>query len=222
MRPPASSPSRRSSTRLAPEATTRSGVPSAVNTSDFTIWATATPSASAACCEVRACTASSITSRASPCAVMAACTFSTAGLTTLEHELGHQVERLGLHRATDECGDARVLPPRQPLADALLRPAECDLVDEGVGHRGRRLVLLATQIEILDAPGVALVAVATHELVVEVLAARAHAAHVKGQARLHHRAAGRRVRAQHDRHRGRHVEARERLAATRGLEAGVE
>src|SRR5690242_7507088 len=147
MRPPASSPRRRSSTRFAPEATTRSGVRSAVNTSDFTIWATETPSASAACCEVRAWTASSITCRASPCAVMAACTFSTAGFTALEHQLGHQVERLGLDRAADERGDARALPARQPLADALLRPAQGDLVDERVGHRGRRLVLLAAQVE---------------------------------------------------------------------------
>ena len=53
--------------------------PDTVKTSDFTIWPTATPSASAACCEVRAWTSSSITRRSRPCSVMAACTFWTAG-----------------------------------------------------------------------------------------------------------------------------------------------
>src|SRR5499427_10496837 len=46
--------------------------------------------------------------------------------------------------------DAGRLPLRQPLADALARAAQGDLVDQGVRHRGLRLRLAAVQVELLD------------------------------------------------------------------------
>src|SRR5262245_64601000 len=130
-----------------------------------------------------------MTSRWRPCWAIAVCTFWTAGFTALEDQLRHQLERFRLDGAADQRGDAGGLPAGQPLLDALPRAAQRDLIHERVGHRRRRLVLLAPQVEVLDTLRVALVAVAAHQLVVEVLAPRAHAPHVEGQARLDHRVA---------------------------------
>jgi hypothetical protein len=79
--PPASIASFRSSTRLTPEAMTMTGAPSMVKTSDFAICPTPTPTASAACWEVRASTGSSSTARPSQMASSAAWTRAAAGFT---------------------------------------------------------------------------------------------------------------------------------------------
>ena len=41
-----------------------------------------------------------------------------------EHELGHELQRLGLAGADDHRGDARALPRLEPVGDALPRPEE--------------------------------------------------------------------------------------------------
>src|SRR5262245_41890451 len=223
MVPPARTETFFSSTRLSPAAMIMIGAPLTTNTSDFAIWATSTPRASAACCDVRACTSSSMTLPLSPEATMAACTFSAAGfMDGSEGQLRHHAHGVRRPRPHDESGDAGALPRGQSLADARLRAAERDLVHEGVRHRGGGVLLLAGKVEVLDALGLALVAVAGDQLVVEVLPPRSHAAHVERELRLDPRTAGRHVVAHHHRHRGRHVEAVQRLAAPRGAKARVE
>ena len=64
-------------------------------------------------------------------------------------------------------------------------PMSADLVDQLVGHRGDRLALVALEVQVLDLLGRVLEAVAAREVVVEVLAARAHAADVERGHRLH-------------------------------------
>src|SRR5499427_11152556 len=181
------------------------GAPSTVNTSDFAICPTPTPTASAACCEVRASTDSSTTLRSRPSAVSAAWKRETAGFTRLECELGHEAERLDLADTADQRGHARRLPDLEPLADPLLGAAQRDLVHEGVGHRGRRLVLFPGEIEILDAPGRGLVAVAANEIVVEVPPPGSHAPHVQGEPGLDRGATGRHIVTNHHGHGGRAV-----------------
>ena len=58
-------------------------------------------------------------------------------------------------------------------------PIERDVLDEPGRHRGRRLRLLAVEVEVLDQLGFALVAHAPEHVVVEVDLARAHAADVE-------------------------------------------
>src|SRR4051812_22680780 len=65
-------------------------------------------------------------------------------------ELGHQADCLDLRRADDKRADLRGLPRLEAIADALLGAAEVERVDERVGHRGDRLLLLAREIEVLD------------------------------------------------------------------------
>src|SRR5215470_4025999 len=88
-----------------------------------------------------------------------------------EHQLGHQPDGIEL-AAHAERRDARGRPFRQPLADALARPAERHLVHERVGHRGFGLGLTAGEVELLDLRRGVLVAVAADDLVVEVATAR--------------------------------------------------
>src|SRR5262245_56431704 len=111
--PPVSVPSFRSSTRFAPEAITRSGLLFTVKTSDFAIWPTATPRASAACWEVRASTGSSITWPVKPSAPMADRTFSTAGFIRsclLEKLLERRPSQLGERGQVDSRGAPRAAP----------------------------------------------------------------------------------------------------------------
>jgi hypothetical protein len=67
--------------RLTPEAMTMTGAPSTVKTSDFAICPTPTPTASAACWEVRASTGSSSTVRPRQMASSAVLTRAAAGFT---------------------------------------------------------------------------------------------------------------------------------------------
>src|SRR5216684_5215063 len=220
--PPARIVSFSSSTRLAPEAITRTGRSWTVKTSDLAILPTATPRASAACWEVCAERSSSMTRRSRPSASSAAWTRSAGGFTALERQLGNDAKGLDLPHPADQRRHAGGLPDFEALADPLTRAAQGHLVHEGIRDRRRRLVLLAGEIEVLDALGDALVPVAAHEVVVEVAPARAHAADVEGEARLDHGPAGGDVVAQHDGDGGRDVEAREGLAAARAREARLE
>src|SRR5712692_7099290 len=221
--PPARIVSLSSSTRLAPEAITRTGRSCTVKTSDLAMLPTATPSASAACWEVCAERSSSMTRRWRPRASSAAWTRRAGGFTgELQGQLGHGAEGLDLAHAADQGRHAGGLPHREALADPLPRAAERHFVDEGVRHRRGRLLLLAGEIEILDGLGGALVPVAAHEVIVEISPARAHAAHVEGEARLDHGPAAGDIIAQHDGDGGREVEAREGFVAACAREAGVE
>src|SRR5262249_33867586 len=92
---------------------------------------------------------------------------------TSERHLRHQPDRLEL-AAHAERRHAGGLPLRQAFADALARPTERHLVDQRVGHRGFRFGLAAGQVEVLDLRGGFFVAVAAHDLVVEIAPARAH------------------------------------------------
>src|SRR6266487_1606650 len=184
--PPASIVSLPSSTRLAPEAITRTGRSWTVKTSDLAMLPTPTPSASSA-----------------------AWTRSAGGFTALERQLGHDAKGLDLPHAADQRRHAGGLPDLEALANPLTRATQRHLVHERVRDRRRRLLLLAGEVEVLDALGGALVPVAAHEVVVEVAPARPHAAHVEGEARLDHGPTGGDVVAQHDGDGGRDVEARE-------------
>src|SRR5712692_1128476 len=221
--PPARIVSLSSSTRLAPEAITRTGRSCTVKTSDLAMLPTATPSASAACWEVCAERSSSMTRRWRPRASSAAWTRRAGGFTgELQRQLGHDAEGLDLAHAAEQGRHAGGLPHLEALADPLARAAEGHLVHEGVRDRRGRLLLLAGEVEVLNGLGGALVPVAAHDVIVEVPPARAHAAHVEGQARLDHGPAGRDVASQHDGDGGREVEAREGLTATRAREARLE
>src|SRR3989442_5677251 len=178
--PPARIVSFSSSTRLAPEAITRTGRSWTMKTSDLAMLPTATPSASAACWEVRAERSSSMTRRWRPSASSAAWTRSAGVFTVLERQLGHDAEGLDLPHPADQGRHAGGLPDLEALADPLTRTTQRHLVHEGVRDR-RRLLLLAGEVEVLDALGGALVPVAAHGVVVAGAPARAHAAHVEGE-----------------------------------------
>ena len=86
-------------------------------------------------------------------------------------------------------------------------------VDELERHRGRRALLVAGQVLVLDLGGLLLVAHALRELVVEVLLAAAHAADVqRGVGAEQVGAAPRRSSPTRQRHGGHDVEAVQRLA----------
>ena len=72
-----------------------------------------------------------------------------------------------------------VLPRLEPVADALLRPDERDLVGELRRHERDRLVAPAFEEEVLDLVRLGLEAHAAHQLHVEVAVARAHPADVE-------------------------------------------
>src|SRR5581483_11176658 len=103
---------------------------------------------------------------------------------TLEQQLRHHLERLGLRRADDQRRHRRLFPSGEAVGDALLRADERDGVDEIVGDRLDRLALSPAEVELLDARRVRFPAVARDECVVEVLALRAHAADVQREGRL--------------------------------------
>ena len=108
----------------------------------------------------------------------------------LERELGEGSQRLGLLRRDEQRRGSGLPPGVEALGEALLRPDERDLVDERIGHRGRGVALVPVEVEILDLARGVLVAVPAGEVVVEVLAARAHAADVERVVRLQELAAG--------------------------------
>ena len=115
-------------------------------------------------------------------------------------------QRLEIAALDDERRHAALAPGVEPVGDLLARADERDLVDERVGHRRRRLELLAVEVEILDLRRLGLVAVAADEVVVEVLAARAHAADVEREVVLDVLAPALRILREDDVHAGGDVE----------------
>ena len=81
-----------------------------------------------------------------------------------------------------EVGDPRLLERRDPLLHVALGPAQRRELQQLVGDERLGLLLLAGEVELLDRRRLGLVAVAAGQLVVEVLALRAHAAHVERDA----------------------------------------
>src|SRR5581483_421524 len=98
-----------------------------------------------------------------------------------ERELGERPERVHVSGAGEDGRDRALLPRGEAIADALLRADERDLVGEAVGHGGGGLVALSGEEELLDAIRLLLVAHAAHEVRVEVVRLRPHAADVEGQ-----------------------------------------
>src|SRR5438876_3122295 len=105
------------------------------------------------------------------------------------------------------------LPLGHLLADALLRPAERHPVHQRVRHGRLGLRFPARQVLLLDGLRRVLVAVPARDVVVEVPAAGAHAAHVEREARLHHGPARGDIGAHDDRHHRHDVEGLRRAAA---------
>ena len=79
MTPPSSTPSHSVSTRCAPDVSTRIGSSSIVNTREFAIWPTSTPSASAASCAVVTASSNQTISGVSPWPASTSATRSTEG-----------------------------------------------------------------------------------------------------------------------------------------------
>src|SRR2546427_709323 len=77
----------------------------------------------------------------------------------LEHQLGHEPDRVGVARH-HQGGDTGRRPLGEALADERARPAERDLVHQRVGHGRLGLGLAAAEVQILDRPRRLLVAVA--------------------------------------------------------------
>ncbi len=101
-------------------------------------------------------------------------------------------------------------------------PMQRDFVDHLERDRGGRFLLLAVEVEVLDLLGRGFEAVAAREVVVEVLAARAHAADVQRDHRPDEVRELFRIVADDHGDRRRDVEAVEALAAARAREAGIE
>lgn len=76
-----------------------------------------------------------------------------------ERQLGKRAQRAHVRRADEQGRDARLAPGVEPVADALARADERDLVDQRVGNGGHRLTLFPVEVERLDALRVVLVAV---------------------------------------------------------------
>src|SRR5262245_14375172 len=93
----------------------------------------------------------------------------------LEQELGQRPDGLALAGPDQERVHRRRLPGLEPVGDAPLRPEQRYLVDQRVRHRRHGLALLAVEVEVLDLDGRLLVAEPHRVVVVEVLAAGAHA-----------------------------------------------
>src|SRR3712207_9405477 len=81
--------------------------------------------------------------------------------------------------------DAGLAERGHPLGDVGLRADERDRPHQLLGDGGGGLVLPAVEVEVLDGARLVLVAVTPGEVVVEVLAAGAHAADVEGQLGAH-------------------------------------
>ena len=107
------------------------------------------------------------------------------GAETLRAELQHHLQRLPVASAEEHDRRRTLLPRFEPVADPLRRADETRRVGELVRDGSHRFLLLAVEIEVLDLLRRGLVAVPAREVVVEVLPARAHAADVQRESRLH-------------------------------------
>src|SRR5690606_19716228 len=131
--------------------------------------------------------------------------------TTLRVDLRHEPDHVHVHRADDEGADARLLPALEAVADAVLAAHEVDRVDHLVGHGHHRALPVALEPELLDLLALPLEARAAEEVLVEVLALRAHAADVEAELLLHRDASPVDVVADHHHHRHGDVEGVEAL-----------
>src|SRR5512133_3658453 len=75
-----------------------------------------------------------------------------------EHELGGLPQPLGRTWFDEQRGDARLAPGLEVVADLVGGADERELLDEPRRYGGGRLVLLAVHVELLDLPGLGLVA----------------------------------------------------------------
>ena len=89
-------------------------------------------------------------------------------------------QRPDVARRGEQRRRARLAPGRQAVADPVDASHERDLVDERVGDGRGGVAAAPVEKRVLDRARLRLVAVAHHQVVVEVLPACAHAAHVEG------------------------------------------
>jgi len=139
-----------------------------------------------------------------------------------QRQLGERLQRFLLPRRDQQRAHRGGLPCLQPLLDARPRPDQRDVVHQRIGHRRHCLGLLAGKVQVLDLHRRVFVAQAPGVVVVEILAARAHAADVQREVLLHRLAALRHVVAEDAGDKGRDVEIREALAAAGLGEAGLQ
>src|SRR5215475_680855 len=78
----------------------------------------------------------------------------------------------------------RILPSLQPVANAISRTDERNLIDQSIGHSGYRLRLAADEESVLDPNCRRLVPHAFCSVIVEILVAGAHAADIEGKVLL--------------------------------------
>src|SRR5919201_1946935 len=78
----------------------------------------------------------------------------------------------------------RILPSLQPVANAISRTDERNLIDQSIGHSGYRLRFAADEESLLDPNCRRLVPQALCSVIVEILVAGAHAANIERQALL--------------------------------------
>src|SRR5262245_1618558 len=141
---------------------------------------------------------------------------------SLQRELREQSDRLDLAAADAERADRRGLPRGDTVANPLARADQRDLVDQLVGHCGHRRVPVAAEEGVLDPDRRLLVAEPLGVVVVEILVARAHAADVEREHRLHRVAALLEVVPDDAGDERRDVEVRQALASARRLEARLD
>src|SRR5690606_32717501 len=94
-------------------------------------------------------------------------------------DLFEQCDRVAAHRDQVQVGHPGLPERFNPFAHIRFGAHQVRQLDHLVGHRRGSLLLLACQVEVLDPLRGLLVAVAAGHRVVEVLALRAHAAHVQ-------------------------------------------
>src|SRR5436190_10610753 len=98
--------------------------------------------------------------------------------------LGHYLDGLGLARSHAERIRAAVLPGAVAFADARRWADQRFQIDPLVGHAGDGLVLVARKVEFLDALRRVTEAASNHDVVVKILGAVTHAAHIERHLRL--------------------------------------
>src|SRR5438128_916667 len=105
------------------------------------------------------------------------------------------------------------------VLDPLARAAQSNLVDQLVGYGGDGFVLHPRQIKILDPLRRLFVAIATRQVVVEILAASAHPSNVQRKMRLDLHPASIDIIANHDADGRRDIKVRKRLSVGSSREA---
>src|SRR5215472_16011608 len=98
--------------------------------------------------------------------------------------LGHHLDGLALARSHAERIRAAVLPGAIAFADARRRADQRFQIEPLVGYGGDGFVLVAREVQFLDAPGGVAEAAPDHDVIVKVLGAVTHAAHIERHLRL--------------------------------------